>query len=566
MRAPRRYGNALSPYRHLLALLVCLATLAAFAQQSPPKDAPPVLRVTTRLVLVSAIVQDKKGNPVTDLTKDDFILLERGKEQAISTFALESSRVLPREATTLPPNTFSNRLENRTGVPTSITVILLDGLNTAIQDQAYARQQVVKFLQQIQPQDRVAIYAMGRNSIRVVHDFSSDPTALLAALRNQRGRISPEEQASNEPTEPITTGVQELDDFIAESSQRMADFYTIDRALMTVAALEALANHLARFPGRKNLIWVSSSFPMAINIDNPRPTADRRTFFSETESASRALSNANVSIYPVDARGLMAAITMIPPATMRGFNQPLRTGLEGFRYTIDTMQSLAERTGGKAYYNRNDIDGAVRSAMDDSRVSYVLGYYPAHGKWDGHFVELKVKVKRPGLRVRARAGYFADAEGKAPPEAITTLLREAASSPLDATSLGLQVRVNSVEANGKKLLKLAVDVDTRDITLHREGDRWVGALDFYFGQRSTEGKSLTGVRQTLDMHLKEDTYQRFTAKKTVTLNGDMTLKEETVQVRVVVRDSLTGAVGSVNIPVAQLQPADSVSPRASPPR
>ena len=139
MRQPIRQQRALRRYSCVLALAVCILALAAYGQQTAQKDAPPVLRFTTRLVLVSVIVQDKNGNPVTDLTKENFTLLEKGKEQFISTFALESSRALLSETPDLPPNTFSNRLENRTGAPNSITVILLDGLNTAIQDQTYAR-------------------------------------------------------------------------------------------------------------------------------------------------------------------------------------------------------------------------------------------------------------------------------------------------------------------------------------------------------------------------------------------------------------------------------------------
>ncbi|MBI1749810.1 MAG: VWA domain-containing protein [Acidobacteria bacterium] len=555
------------------AVFLCVLALAmpAFAQApasapaqaaSQKKEELPVVRVTTRLVLVSAIVQDKNGNPATDLTKNDFVLLEHGKEQQVSTFAVESLRALPRDAEPLPPNTFSNRIENRSGVPTSITVIFLDGLNTTIQDQSYARQQIVKFLQQLQ--DRVAIYALGRGEIRIVHDFTSDVSSLLAMLKRDRGRGSPELDAAN-PPEP--TGFDMLDAFLAEASQQASAFFIADRVLRTTAALEALANHLARFPGRKNLIWVSASFPISFGMDAGILSPNRRSFYSETERAAHALSNANVAIYPVDARGLIAGFpgpSISGPAT-RG-RMSTMPSLGDVYSGIDTMQILAEKTGGKAFYNRNDLDGAVRNAMDDARVSYVLGYYPAHGKWDGRFVDLKVKVNRPGLRVRARTGYYAEAEARLDEKRVSSLLKEAAASPLDATSVGITVRVEPAEVAGKKGLKVSVEVETRDITLHHENGRWVGGLDFLFGQRSAEGQTITGISQTVDMHLKDETYQQLVSKKTVSLSHLMELDAQPFQLRVVVRDALSGAVGSVTIPLSKLQPGANVSRRSSPPR
>lgn len=216
---------------------------------------------------------------------------------------------------------------------------------------------------------------------------------------------------------------------------------------------------------------------------------------------------------------------------------------------IDTMQILAQRTGGKAFYSRNDIDRAVRHAIDDSRVSYVLGYYPTHNQWDGRFLEIKVKVKRPGLRVRARAGYFAQAETpKLDEKQLLTALRDAARSPLESTSVGLTASALPLEANGKTVLAVALDIDARDITLRREGDRWVGALDFFFAQRSAEGKTSTSVSQTLDMRLTDATNTRL--KETgLTFNRRVEIEGQPVVLRVVVRDALSGALGPVSVPL-----------------
>ena len=131
----------------------------------------PTIRVTTRLVQVNVVVHDKKGEPIADLKKEDFTILDKGKEQKVAVFAVDSIDA-PRKAwPKLPPNIFSNRIQ-RADTPTSTTVILFDGLNTRFQDQAYARKQIVKFLGGIQPHDRVALYLLG-SDLRILHDFTN---------------------------------------------------------------------------------------------------------------------------------------------------------------------------------------------------------------------------------------------------------------------------------------------------------------------------------------------------------------------------------------------------------
>ena len=115
----------------------------------------PTIRVTTRLVQVNVVVHDKKGTPVSDLKKEDFTILDKGKEQKVAVFTVDSIDAPHKAWPALPPNIFSNRIQGA-DTPTSITVILFDGLNTRFQDQAYARGQIVKFLSEIKPHDRVS--------------------------------------------------------------------------------------------------------------------------------------------------------------------------------------------------------------------------------------------------------------------------------------------------------------------------------------------------------------------------------------------------------------------------
>jgi VWFA-related protein len=205
---------------------------------------------------LNVIVQDKKGNPVTDLKKENFEIKDAGKVQTIGLFSMESNAPLPTASQPLPPNTFTNKLERRAGTPSSVSVILLDWLNTRFADRAYAQAQVIKFLQQqIKPEDHIGLYSLSRG-LRVLHDYTSDSTELLARLNSSDGKSLPDLSR----TESRSGGpAMLLDSWLlgGGASRAEADFYTINRVNGTLKAIEFIANHLSAVPGRKNLIWVS---------------------------------------------------------------------------------------------------------------------------------------------------------------------------------------------------------------------------------------------------------------------------------------------------------------------
>src|ERR1019366_8617578 len=258
----------------VLALFIGVPEFSQSQSPKPPVEKQetqsgqkgPALRVLTRLVQINVIAQDKNGQPVTGLTKDDFTLFDQGQEQKINFFAEQSNQVLPATTSSTssaavapPPNTFSNRFEQKVGAPTSVTVILLDTRNTHSQDMAYARKQVAKFLGQIQPQDHVALYSLS-SKLYILHDFTEDATSLLQALDRDPNREDFKISAS-EP-EASDTGDAILDAAVDRSNARIAQFYMNDRVEQTALAIKIIADHLQGLPGRKNLIWVSAAFPI----------------------------------------------------------------------------------------------------------------------------------------------------------------------------------------------------------------------------------------------------------------------------------------------------------------
>jgi len=517
-----------------------------------------IIRTTTRLVQVNVIVT-KHGAPVPGLKKEDFQVFDNGKRQEIRLFSEETRAILPSADSPLPKGTFTNQLEQRSGTPAAVTAILLDGVNTRFSDQAYARQQVVTFLKQIQPEDRIALYTLDSRGLKVLHDYTTDSSDLLAKLAKYQGDIAPD-----------VTGVSEFSDALGgwlESRGNSLEraYYLNDRIQQTLHAIEFIADNLAALPGRKNLIWVSSAFPLQIGFFGnsgggggggasaarsgsagmpgmgrgnsggfPRQPRQQQTWTTDTDQAVRALNNANLAIYPVDARGLVASAS--PRVSSRVYvNQ-------------GTMFELAGRTGGRALVNTNDIAGAIRTAIEDSSLTYTLGFYPENDKFDNSFHNLKVKlVDFPHLELRYRKGYL---DQSTPPQeegVRKAALRDSVVSPMDANGIGLRANVHETSAGFDVTLR----VDPKSILLDPQGDRWAGKLDLLFVEKDAHGAQTYGVDDTLSMELKQQNYDRV-QREGLTYHRVLPRTDKASELRVVVRDASTGAVGSITAPFSAI--------------
>jgi hypothetical protein len=223
---------------------------------------------------------------------------------------------------------------------------------------------------------------------------------------------------------------------------------------------------------------------------------------------------------------------------------------------FDSMNMLAERTGGRAFYNRNDIWNAIRDAIDDSRVTYELGYYPQGVDWNGKFREIKVEVRRPGAHVRARKGYFAMPEPKLTPQLRQAIIAQSATSPLEPTGIGIIVRVHALDPLSARKLHTAGVFDLREFALELNGGRWSGAIDTVFLQLDNKSQIINAIDETTNLHLDPVTYERL-AKEGVTYSKDVPIAPGAVELRLVLRDGTTGTVGAVSIPLAKYFPAQT---------
>lgn len=570
-----------------LALFACIAPTAATGQSRqhnrdiPDAAATPVIRSSTRLVQVSVVVEDKQGNPVTGLKKEDFTVLDGGRRQEIAVFAAAVAAPSA-PSNLLPANAFTNRYDLKGQDPGAVTVVLFDWLNTSASDQGSVRRQVLRFLQTLKPQDHVALYAL-TTELLILHDFTQDASALVNAVNH----FTPQEMAAFDASQPVKYHVAALagdpmwarfEDALNNINGKISDANTINRIGTTVAAIEAIADHVSGIPGRKSLVWVSGGFPIQIGTpsigagEDPYQTdktnqlapADRigpSSYGEDVGAAAAGLNRVNMAMYTVDAHGVTPD-TGLEPGLING---GIYGGSAQSTHALNTEQDargtsrlLADRTGGLAFFGSNDIGSALRHAFDDGRFAYTVGFYPDHGKWDGKFRRIKIQVAGKDLRLRYRAGYVAAPERSDPQALVNSELQQAATSPLDATSLGMIVTGKAVEPLSARNFEVHIGIDPKQLLLQSAEDHRKGAVDLFFLQGDAAGKTVLGEGQHISVNLDEKQFE-YMARAAMVFDRHVKLQPQSVALRVVVRDAASGALGSVTIPVQNFFPPENSS-------
>jgi len=541
----------------LCLLAVAIASSIATARHREGTAAAqklPKLKVATRLVEINVVVDDKSGNPVSGLTQKDFSLFDGGHQQTISLFMPATDKVLPSPPLAMPPDTYTNLLAAHGGVPPSTTIILLDGLNTALSDQSYARAQVLKFLSQIQPQDHVALYALGIK-LTILQDFTTDASNLIAALSRYKNDTastirSPDIRLIQNA--PAGIDVAQLNAAITFANQDSARIFQGNRVEMTLAALNAIALHAQGLPGRKNLIWLSGNFPVCFCFHDQNPLLNDNELYykNQVEQTAQLFANANVAIYPVDARGLFGPdVSPVAGPGLRGATRGLSAPIIDTNFLIE---DIANWTGGIAFSNTNDIMGAIRRAMRDGEVSYVLGYYPDHNDWKGEFRKIKVKTDRPGIKVRAREGYFAISDLQFKPKEIASILAEMAVSPLDATGIALATRITPIPTDAAKAIIVTVHFDARDIQFTPTGDGETANIEYAIFELDKTGKIVAIDNKPFKVDVSQAAYQTG-LKEGMALSVKEPIVHDAFELCVLLRDNNTGAAGSLHIPLSKYQ-------------
>jgi VWFA-related protein len=420
----------------LIVIAVAFAGILPSAQQSqqqPPPPPPPErdpaqqpIRTGINFVRVDVIVTDNKGNPVLDLTQEDFQVAEDGKPQTIQTFSVVKIDEVA-QFETQPSVIRSKSDEEREAARPDVRlfIILFDDYHVARGNDMGVRKPLIDFVQnQLSPADMVAVMY----PLTPVDDinFTRDRNGLISAIERFEGR--------KHNYEPRNMFEEQYANYPAQTVERI-------RNQVTMSALKAASVRLGGLrEGRKSIIFVSEGFtallpgsmadPIASmpGYGNPNrgnanapPPSDRQAFqastdlLSEMQEVFRIVNRQNTSIYAVDPRGLAVFAYDI--------NQTvgLQADREALRASLDTLHVLANNTDGRAIVNRNDLAVGMKQIIRDSSGYYLLGYTSTAAPTDGKFHAIKVNLKRRGLEVRARKGYWAlTAEDVARANAVAT--------------------------------------------------------------------------------------------------------------------------------------------------
>jgi VWFA-related protein len=523
----------------------------------------------TILIQVPVVVTDKKGNHVHGLTKDDFRISENNKEQKVSTFEELVATNTKISAPPLQPNSYSN-LAISGNQPRAVTVIAIDTVNTPFLDQAIGRHELIKYLaNNIDTSQLLALMIITSHGVKVVQGLTGDPEQLLQVLKKVGGEMpvnqgtSIDDQANAAlgmipvlpqigPTSGVAASMAAIVQF-EDYVDTMAGQFQQSRAIeTTLNSFLGIAWSLSGVPGRKSVLWLTSGFPFVISSPDVVPGNLAPLY----ERMMKALTDGQISVYPVDVSGITnnlgegvatptpAALPATPPTT---FQRNKRTW-----FIADTYQSLdeiADMTGGKAFYNTNDLAGSFKRAADDSSSYYLLGYYLDTKNNRAGWRTLKVGVAGKDVEVRARKGFFVTRATVQPQTTRDYDLQAALTSPIEATGVPVTLKWTGIEGEGnKKKAAFLIQIPPNGVSIEG-GDRlkFDVAVTAY-ELRGNQDKPVLTFGQIVDTQLTPQQLPTVQANG-ITVSKAMDIAPGQYAVRLVVRDSTTGRVGSVTAPL-----------------
>ena len=571
------------------------------AASSPNVPTGSVFHAQSRLVVLDVAVTDH-DKPVKELDRSRFHVFEDGHEVPIASF--EENEPPPSvkiaEAAVLPPDTYSNAPIYPEA--SAVNVLLLDALNTPTGDQEQARKQMIAYISTIKPGTALAIFTLS-SRLRMVAGFTTDVAKLKQALENKKldprsaadvGANASESMSStlDQAASSIATSndpgtrwmVGQIQQFATDTQAYESDL----RVMMTLNALSELGRYLAAVPGKKNLIWFSGSFPISLSPDAVLSTQmkDVKDYSVDVRRTSALLSAARISVYPVDARGLMMSQTasadynpsmpMIQsaPGTISRDNNQFS---EQSSQDQSTLSTIATETGGRAFTNGNGLRETVEKIVADGSSYYSLSYVPpqeAAGKHGDDFRRVEVKVDGSKYQLAYRRGYFTDQENKAAsggpvPEEVTSaavlgappstqLLFQARVLPEGDPALAGPLPDKNLKQNPTSAFKgaphsyvvdLGVPPGELDFTEGAGGAR-TAQVEIALVAYDKDGQAVNSLGRQFALSLTAAQYEALAAAgKGIPVRQLLDLPAGADIVRAVVYDPATAKVGSLEIPV-----------------
>ncbi len=532
-------------------------------QQQQKTDEDDVVRITTNLVQIDAIINDKNGKPVTDLKSDEVEILEDGKSQKITNFSYivaEAAAVktevakktnADRTAPPIPPSRLRPEDVRRT------IAVVVDDLSLSFESTHFVRGALKKFVdEQLQPGDLVAIIRTS-GGMGALQQFTSDKRQLYAAIErvrwyaNGRGGIG--------AFAPLTGAVPGVDDRGTDDPSIVHE--DLDRfredvlSVGTLGAIGYVVRGLRELPGRKSVLLVSDGFRIFDRSNLGRTERVLQALRLLTDQANRA----SVTIYTMDARGLQT-LGLTAADNTSGMRpdqvaQQMAERSSQFSESQDGLIVLARQTGGLAIRNNNDLAGGIRKVLEDQRGYYLIGYRPNQSTFDLRtgrrvFHRLSLKVTRPGkFTVRMRNGFFGvtDEETR-PPETPAQRMIGALVSPFGASGVHLQLTsLFGNDAKAGSVMRSLLHIDARDLTFTEEADGWhKSTFDILAVTFGDNGVPIDQVSKTHTVRTRGDTYKRVMRDGFVYGVIVPVKKPGAYQLRIALRDGESERIGSAS--------------------
>ncbi len=522
----------------VLALALIAAMAPSLPAQAPQSSTLYKFKAETDLVLVNVTVRDKAGNPVRGLKPGDFTVLEDGKPQHISSFDFEQTDLAavpaPQQAVLAAPQNQDpaakpgQKLDLR---DRRLIVMFYDLTSMQPEEIDRAVDAGRKFVaQQMSPADLVAVVSLG-DSLLVNQDFTSDHEALDKAI----ARLSPTSGAGFE--EGGTGDTEGTPDDAAAYSPDDTEYniFNTDRRL---EAIESLAESMSRIEQKKSIIYFSSGMDRT-GIENQ----------AQLRNAVDRAVRGNVSIYPMDMRGLQAIVPggEAQSASLRGTapysGKAMQNAFDSLSTTQETLTTLAADTGGRAFLDSNDFNAVFRKVQEDTSTYYVLGYRSANPARDGRYRHITVRTTVPGVRLEFRMGYYAPRDfahstrDDREQQLVDELNSDSSSTDLDVFLAAGYFRLS----DSRYWVPVSLVVPGAEIPFTKGGEKDKATLDIMGVVRDELKRPVGNVRDTVKLNVDESQEVR---RKNVQYETGFQLPPGHYHMKFVLRENETGRIGS----------------------
>ncbi len=554
----------------LVATLVLGPALAENAQTSaqqptkPPAPAPQkktgqepkpgegVIRAYADLVLIDVQVTGRDGKPVKDLKQEQFTITENGKAQKIFSFeyydveTIETAAADDARPVVIPlgpveaPETVREQVRDH-----RLSVLFYDMTSMQPDELLRATDAGLKFVrEQVTPADLVAVLAFA-NRLNIIIPFTNDKAALERAVNSLRpGKDAQLADRSDTGGAAGEAAVQQETGAAFTADDTEFNIFNTDRKL---AAIESVSEMLRALPGRKAMLHFGGGITQT-------GEENRSSLRSATDAANRA----NVSIYPVDTRGLLASVpggsaSEASPAGTAMFSGAAVMRQAGARQeSRHTLETLAGDTGGQAFFDSGDFKEAFDKVQKDGTGYYLVGYYSEDMKRDGRWRDVRVKVNASGARVRHREGYYAPKDyGVYTAEDRERQLDEAMRADTPRVELPLALETAYFRIGKDEIfVPIAAKLASSALEWAQKRGRHEAVFDFLLEVRDEGfgGRPAAALRDTIKVKLDQSTFAQV-QQRAIVYQGGVILGPGAYRLKFLARDNESGRVGTFEQPL-----------------